>query len=305
MIRRIIGIMVSCLLCLHLEASTTTVWSGNKSFGNWSDVVNINGSAFQGVEADDVVHFEIAASDGAQLQVSYGSGWTNFSGLEHLGISGSYDLIVTSAMVAQLKQGIHVKGVNYTLTAVQLIKRDESYSTENDALFGWEHIQESGCRKGSKCNISLMAYGGFGWVWPEGADLSQADAVEVNFGAPLEEDIIMQVFYGNDRVRRTTITAGSTVRQMKVFSMMTQVTSVNFISEKPQTIALLSVNITDENGAPITSGINAVQDCNQVVKNQKIYDISGRQVGGLQKGINIAVTEYTTGHRTVKKLIRR
>lgn len=297
--------MVSCLLCLHLEASTTTVWSGNKSFGNWSDVVNINGSSFKNVEADDIVRFEIEASDGAQLQVSYGSGWTNFSGLEHLNISGSYDLIVTSAMVAQLKQGIHVKGVNYTLTAVQLIKRDESYSTENEELFSWERIQESGCKKGNKCNISLMAYSGFGWVWPDGVDLSKTNAVEVNFSAPLEENIVMQIFYGKDKLRKTTITAGSTNKQITATIAMRKVYSVNFISEKPQTIALQSVNITDDNGNPITSGIDQVQDNAQTVKRQMFYDISGRQINSLQKGINIVVTEYTTGQRTVEKLIRK
>lgn len=61
------------ITALHLQAATTTVWEGSKTFSLWSDVLNIAGSKFSKVQADDVVLFSITANAGAQLQVSYGS----------------------------------------------------------------------------------------------------------------------------------------------------------------------------------------------------------------------------------------
>ena len=53
----------------------------------------------------------IQASSGAQLQISWGSNWVNFAGLSALGISGDYDMMVTTQNLSQLRQGIHIKGV--------------------------------------------------------------------------------------------------------------------------------------------------------------------------------------------------
>ena len=95
-------------MALHLQAATTTVWEGTKVFSSWSDVLNIAGSEFSQVQADDVVLFSITARDGAQLQVSYGTGWTNFDGLSALSVAGDYHMVVSPAMVGQLRQGIPI-----------------------------------------------------------------------------------------------------------------------------------------------------------------------------------------------------
>ena len=50
-------------MALHLQAAATTVWEGTKVFSSWSDVLNIAGSKFSQVQADDVVLFSITAFD--------------------------------------------------------------------------------------------------------------------------------------------------------------------------------------------------------------------------------------------------
>lgn len=301
-----ITMVVLCLLSLQMAATTTVLWSGKKVFASWSDVIHVAGSKFGQVEADDIVCFEIEAGSGAQIQVSYGSGWTNFEGLEHLGISGSYDMIVASGMVSQLKQGIHVKGVNYTLTAIKLLKRDQAYTTQNEELFGWDLLMESGSDKGDKCNISMKAYGGCGWVWPQGADFSQVRWVEVCFAAPLEQPLIIQVYDDKGGIKRVVAPIGSTEKLLAITGGMSVATCLSFISEKPQTIALQSVNVKDKSGNLITSDVESVSSDAWVVKSERYYDMNGRKMTDMQSGLNIVVTEYVTGQQRVKKqLINR
>ena len=66
------------LFSVGATAAESLLWQGSKKFSGWSDVVNIEGSRFNGAEADDVLHLSITASSGAQLQLSWGSGWTCF-----------------------------------------------------------------------------------------------------------------------------------------------------------------------------------------------------------------------------------
>ena len=87
--------------------TTVSVWQGSKTFSTWSDVLNISGSNFSKVKADDVVVFCLKSNGDAKLQVSYGSAWTNFSGLEALPVVGDYSMVVTTQTSSWLKQGIH------------------------------------------------------------------------------------------------------------------------------------------------------------------------------------------------------
>ena len=116
-------ILLTTLLFMVIAAASAaeiTVWQGSKQFTGWGDVLNIEGSKLSGAKADDMLHLSITASAGAQLQVSWGSNWTNFDGLDARSISGDYDIVVTKQDVGRLSQGIHIKGVNFTLTAVTL-----------------------------------------------------------------------------------------------------------------------------------------------------------------------------------------
>jgi len=146
--------------------TTVSVWQGSKTFSTWSDVLNISGSNFSKVKADDVVVFCLKSNGDAKLQVSYGSAWTNFSGLEALPVVGDYSMVVTTQTSSWLKQGIHVKGTGYTLTAVNIISNDAEYSTNSADLFAWNDLITSGATRGETITLSLMPYGGAGWYWP-------------------------------------------------------------------------------------------------------------------------------------------
>lgn len=297
-------IITLCLTLLQTKAETTTIWKGNKTFTSWSDVINIAGSQFEEVEADDIIKLLIQAGEGAQLQISYGNGWTNFEGIEHTSITGNYEMIVKADMVNKLKQGIHIKGINYTLTDVELVKRNKTYTTENDSLFNWNDMLESGCSKGAKCNITFKAYGGCGWHWPKGADFNGVRTIEAIFMEPLSEALIMQIFYDDGYIRRSTITKGNTTKSVIISSISKPITSINFISEKEQTIALESINIKDKNGNVIDTGLDNIRNTTNI-KSTIIYDGNGRIQNEIQKGLNIIVTEYKNKKREVKKIYRK
>ena len=50
-------------MALHLQAATITVWEGTKVFSSWSDVLNIAGSEFCQVQADDRPRRRTAAGE--------------------------------------------------------------------------------------------------------------------------------------------------------------------------------------------------------------------------------------------------
>lgn len=145
------------LFSVGATAAESLLWQGSKKFSGWSDVVNIEGSRFNGAEADDVLHLCITASTGAQLQLSWGSGWTCFDGLEHQNVNGDFDLLLTAQDVSRLKQGIHIKGVNFTLTAVSLRSNDGEYTTQAEDLFAWQDMLLSGATQGQTCTVGLKA----------------------------------------------------------------------------------------------------------------------------------------------------
>ena len=157
-ILKFITFAVFFLLSIAGIASETVVWQGSKQFTNWSDLLNIDGSKLSSAKADDVLCLSITASQGAQLQMSWGNNWTNFEGLEHLDISGNYEMQLTSQDLARIKQGIHIKGVNFTLTAVILKTNDGVYETQSEELFGWNDMIMSGATQGQTCTIGLKAF---------------------------------------------------------------------------------------------------------------------------------------------------
>ena len=82
--------------CLSSGATVRTLWSGNKAFASWSDCQDIAATALAAVKPESLLQLDISARSGAQLQISYGSSWTNLPGLGALGISGNFELLVTA-----------------------------------------------------------------------------------------------------------------------------------------------------------------------------------------------------------------
>jgi len=292
------------MAAISAKASTTTnVWSGSKSFTDWSTQLSIEGSKFNNCQTDDVIRFVIEASSNAQLQVSYGSSWTNFSGLEAASISGSYYFIITKENLSKLKQGIHIKGINYKLTSVDIISNPEDFTSSNKDLFNWNTLFTSGGEKGERNIIIIKPYGGAGWYWQEKQDFSEAKKMIVTFLEPLTSNLIMQVLYGDKSVKTSNIQAGKESFTALLFNLK-DVYSVNFMSETHQNLALGSIELMDKDGNVIT-GINGMETKNNEVKGQQIYNANGEIIGQMQKGFNIIRKYMDDGTVRTYKVICR
>lgn len=300
------------MICLALltmpfvaaSAAETVVWQGSKQFIGWSDVLNIEGSKLSCAKADDVLHLNITASVGAQLQVSWGSNWTNFDGLDALSINGDYDMVVTKQDVGRLSQGIHIKGVNFTLTAVTLKSNDGSYETLAEDLFAWHDMLLSGAVQGQTCTVSLKPYSGAGWYWQEPKDLSNYGSIVMEFLQPTTETMTAQLFYNEKNVKSQTIAKGSTQCTIKLTTSHKKAYSVNIVSEKAQIVAIGSVNLADKQGNIVPTVVGRIPAAPQSVPTGEYYNTAGVRLSHPQHGINIFRTIYKGGRTLVRKEIR-
>lgn len=280
--------------------TTVSVWQGSKTFSTWSDVLNISGSNFSKVKADDVVVFCLKSNGDAKLQVSYGSAWTNFSGLEALPVVGDYSMVVTTQTSSWLKQGIHVKGTGYTLTAVNIISNDAEYSTNSADLFAWNDLITSGATRGETITLSLMPYGGAGWYWPETRDLSTFGSIEINLLQPAAEPLIVQLLYGDTSVKRMNIAKEATTCRLTLSAVHTSAYSFNIMSEKPQVVAIGSVNLLDKEEK--LTGVSPIEYHDE--STTTYYSKNGMQLAQPSQGVNIVVTETQGGRTCARKITR-
>ena len=301
-ILKFITFAVFFLLSIAGIASETVVWQGSKQFTNWSDLLNIDGSKLSSAKADDVLCLSITASQGAQLQMAGGNNWTNFEGLEHLDISGNYEMQLTSQDLARIKQGIHIKGVNFTLTAVSLKSNDGAYATQSADLFDWQAMKLSGATQGQTCTVGLKAYAGAGWYWPETVDLSSYGSIVVTLLQPAAETMTVQLLYGENSVKSQTITKGTTKCKVTLSSAHKQAYSLNVISEKAQTIVLGSVDLTDKQGNIISTSVVNPRTDNLRIHSVEYYDTQGIRLSKPRRGVNIIKTNYEGGVSKVEKL---
>jgi len=278
------------------------VWEGTKTFSSWSDVLNITGSKFSTAKADDVLRLTIAAGSGAQLQISYGSSWTNFDGLGCLSIKGNHEMIITSANVSQLKQGIHIKGVDYTLTQVALVTNDGEYTTACETLFGWDKLVVSGATQGKSCTLGLKAYGGAGWYWPETQNLSTYASIDIEFLQPVAETLIVQLLYGDKGRKSLTVAQGQTSCTIGLTRSMTEAYSLNFMSVKVQTLSVGSVNLKDWEGNVVGTGIQDTMAADEVLSIE-YYNAAGVRTSTLQPGINLIRTITKGGRIETRKVV--
>jgi len=248
--RKVLITAIMLLLTVGVSATETIIWQGTKKFSGWGDVLNIDGSKLTKAKADDVLLLSITALSGAQLQLSWGSNWSVFEGLDALGISGDYEMLLTAQDATRLHQGLHIKGVNYTLTAVTLKSNDGEYTTQAEEFFAWKDMLLSGATQGQTCTVGIKAYGGAGWYWPETVDMSGYGGIVVELLQPAAEAMTVQLFYGEKSVKSKTVAKGATQCKLTLGALYKKVFSLNFISEKAQTVSIGSVNLTDKSGRP-------------------------------------------------------
>lgn len=280
--------------------ATVSIWQGSKIFSTWSDVLDISGSKFSKIKADDLVVFCLKSNGDAKQQVSYGSGWTTFPGLDAMPVTDDYNMVVTKQTAVQLKQGIHIKGTGYTLKSISIVSNDTGYSTSSTDLFAWKDLMTSGATRGESSIVSLMAYGGAGWYWPETCDLSGFGSIEVNLLQPAAEPIIVQLLYGNSGVKRMKIAKGATNCKITLTSAHKTAYSFNIMSEKAQAIAIGSVELLDKEGK--VAGIDPTEEKTGITSNY--YTLNGVQQNQLSKGINIIVSKTQGGQTYTQKIIR-
>ena len=292
------------LVVIKAGATETTVWQGSKKFTSWSDVLNIEGSKLNKVNADDVLHLSIQASAGAQLQLSWGSSWTCFDGLEHKDINGDFEMVITAQDVNRIKQGIHVKGVNFTLTAVKLKSNDGEYTTMAEDLFDWKNMLLSGATQGKSCVVGLKAYGGAGWYWPEKVDLSGYGSVVIELLQPAAEMLTVQLLYDEKGVKRQNIIKGGTQCKLLLNTTHKNVSSLNIISEKAQTVAIGSVNLTDKQGNVVPTFIDEQSILASRILSVEYYNTSGVRLNLPQPGINIVKINLEGGRVIVRKELK-
>lgn len=281
-------ILLTTLLFMVIAAASAaeiTVWQGSKQFTGWGDVLNIEGSKLSGAKADDMLHLSITASAGAQLQVSWGSNWTNFDGLDARSISGDYDIVVTKQDVGRLSQGIHIKGVNFTLTAVTLKTNDGSYETLAEDLFAWHDMLLSGAEQGQTCTVSLKPYSGVGWYWQEPKDLSNYGSIVIELLQPAAETMTAQLFYNDKNVKSQNIAKGATQCTIKLTAVHRKAYSVNIISEKAQMVAIGSVNLADKQGNIVPTAVGRIPADTPSVVTMEYYNSAGVRLSHPQHGI--------------------
>jgi len=295
--------IIGLLLCLSSEATTTVIWQGSKQFSSWNDIVNISGNKFSQVKGDDLIRLSITANDNAQLQLSYGTNWTNMDGLGSLAITGDYEMIITSVSARQFQQGIHIKGVNYTLTAVTLISNDGTFETESEDLFGWNQLLTSGATLGERCMVGIWKYGGAGWYWPESVDLSSYGSINIQLKQPLTQQLTIQLFYNNSNTKSIELQPGDQSCKINLLPIYKKIYSLNMVSKNAQSVSLASVNLIGKDGQVVALGILSA-DNELTPLSVEYYNLSGMQINGLQSGINIIKTQTRGGRITIRKVIK-
>lgn len=293
--------VLTLLLALSASAAQTVVWEGTQKFTNWSDVLNVEGYKLKEAKTDDVLLLSITATDGAQLQLSWGNNWTCFERMEHKDISGNYEMLLTAQDADQLRQGIHIKGVNFTLTAVTLRSNDGEYTTHAEDLFAWKDMLTSGATQGGKCTIRLKPYGGAGWYWPETVNLSNHSGIVVKLLQPATEPMTVQLLYGNKSVKSQAISKNATQCELSLTAAHKKVYSLNIISEKAQTVSIGSVNLIDKQGNAVTTEVKGLRPDYYQVIGTEYYNTAGIRLAYPQPGINIVKMNLEGGRNIVRK----
>ena len=213
-------------------------------------------------------------------------------------------MVLTAQDANRIKQGIHIKGVNFTLTAVKLKSNDGEYTTMAEDLFDWKNMLLSGATQGLSCIVGLKAYGGVGWYWPEKVDLSGYGCVVIELLQPAAEMLTVQLLYDQKGVKRQNIIKGSTRCKLLLNTTHKNVYSLNIISEKAQTVAIGSVNLTDKQGNVVPTSIDEQSILASRILSVEYYNTAGVRLNLPQPGINIVKINLEGGRVIVRKELK-
>lgn len=110
---------------------TENGWEGSVTFADWNtEPVFIAAELFTGLAAGDKVVFTGTVSGEAEIQIAYndpalpeGKQWTDIVSYDLF--DGTYTIVIDETNLSQFTNGIFVKGHDYTLTNVKVVKAGE------------------------------------------------------------------------------------------------------------------------------------------------------------------------------------
>ena len=161
----------------------------------------------------------------------------------------------------------------------------------------------SGATDKGDSKYKIESKGGIGWYWDAGMDGSKVQGINVEFGAATTNSLYMQVFYGDNQVLRKKISANKSSYFLNLGSdaKYRHVTSVNLMSMNSQTVNLKRIYATDAQGNVI-SYIDQVTDQHEVVSTT-YYNIVGKQIPQMSKGVNIVKYKMSDGSVKTRKVL--
>lgn len=131
-------VLLAGVICVFAKSSA--VWSGSFDAQNWGAWQEINFS--DPVAVGDTVVFKGDVSEKAQIQID-DKNWAQIDGPYADFSLGVYKLVVTGDNLNAINGGIYVKGQNFTLKSVEVLKKssDDSSSdnTSSDTTSGIEY----------------------------------------------------------------------------------------------------------------------------------------------------------------------
>ena len=139
--KRYFLLLLSLFIYIGMRAGTvevkTNLWTGTQEMdANWSNWLTIASSSFQDAEVGNVLSVYVSKTSASPAQVMLNTGsWKTMPGAE----SGKnvdsapceIKWVITADMLTELKSGgVSVKGVSYTTTSIDLIRKVQTSDTE-------------------------------------------------------------------------------------------------------------------------------------------------------------------------------
>ena len=143
-----------------------------------------------------------------------------------------------------------------------------------------------------------------GWYWPEKVDLSGYGSVVIELFQPAAEMLTVQLLYDEKGVKRQNIIKGSTRCKLLLNTTHKNVYSLNIISEKAQTVAIGSVNLTDRQGNVVPTCIDEQSILASRILSVEYYNTAGVRLNLPQAGINIVKINLEGGRVIVRKELK-
>lgn len=173
----------------------------------------------------------------------------------------------------------------------------------NEDSFTPSSLLLSGATDKGDSKYKIESKGGIGWYWDGGVDGSKVQDIHVEFGAATPKYLYLQIHYGDNQVLRKKISAQKTSYTLTLGadSKYSHVTSVSLLSMTSQTVNLKRIYATDVQGHVITY-VDLVT-CQQEVVSTIYYNIVGKRIPRLAKGVNIVRYRMSDGSVKTRKVM--